>query len=79
MLNEPDDAQEGVMNFRDLSPEQFQNLGMPSVAYFKPIEYDGQHVYSIHTADGTPVALAQDREVAIAVALERNLQPIWVH
>jgi hypothetical protein len=67
------------MNLRNLSPEQFQALGLPEVAYFKPVLHKGQQVYAIHTADGTPVALAVDRDVAIQVALENDLQPIWVH
>jgi len=70
---------EPAMNIRNLSSAQFQALGMPNVAYFKPVQHEGQHVYALHAADGTPVALAADREVAIAVALERDLHPIWVH
>ncbi len=68
-----------IMSLRDMSPEQFQNLGMPDVAYFKPVLVKGQRVYAIHTADGSPVALAADRDLAIQVVLDNDLHPIWVH
>ena len=68
-----------IMSLRDLSPEQFQKLGMPDVAYFKPVLVKGQRVYAIHTADGSPVALAADRDLAIQVVLDNDLHPIWVH
>jgi len=68
-----------IMSLRDLSPEQFEQLGMPHVAYFKPVLVKGQRVYAIHNADGTPMGMAADRDVAIQVALEHDLQPIWVH
>ena len=67
------------MDFRELSAEQFQKLGLPHVAYFKPVMLHGVRAYAIHAADGTPMAMAADREIAISVVLENDLQPIWVH
>jgi hypothetical protein len=67
------------MNLRDLSPEQFAQLGTPDVAYFKPVIFKGQSVYAVHTADGSPVALAESRDIAIQLALDNDLHPIWVH
>ncbi len=62
-----------------MSAEQLQNLGMPSIAYLKPVRLNGAMGYSIHAADGTPMAFAADRDLAIATVLEREMQPIWVH
>ncbi len=75
----PINQQEAVMNIRDLSAEQFAHLGVPHVAYFKPVMLQGVRAYAIHAADGTPMAMAADREIAIEVVLENDLQPIWVH
>ena len=68
-----------IMSLRDLSPEQFEQLGMPNIAYFKPVLVKGQRVYALHSANGVPVALAEDRDVAIRMALDNDLHPIWVH
>jgi hypothetical protein len=67
------------MNIRDISPEQLQQLGMPSIAYFKPVMVKGTPAYAIHAADGTPMAVAADRDLAIAVVLENEMHPTWVH
>jgi|EP01037_Dinobryon_pediforme_P010870 hypothetical protein len=67
------------MNIRDISPDQLQKLGMPSVAYLKPVMMNGAMGYAIHAADGTPMALAADRDLAIAAVLENEMHPTWVH
>lgn len=67
------------MNIRDISPDQLQKLGMPSVAYLKPALVNGTMGYAIHAADGTPMALAADRDLAIAAILENEMHPTWVH
>ncbi|HSU07167.1 MAG TPA: DUF1150 family protein, partial [Acetobacteraceae bacterium] len=34
---------------------------------------------AIHAADGTPMAVAGDHDVAIAAILEHNMVPVTVH
>ncbi len=67
------------MAIRDMSIDQLQKLGMPSVAYVKPVKLNGMTGYSIHAADGTPMAMAADRDLAIAAVLENEMHPTWVH
>jgi hypothetical protein len=67
------------MNIREISTDQLQKLGMPSVAYLKPVLVNGAMGYAIHAADGTPMAVAADRDIAIAVILENEMHPTWVH
>lgn len=67
------------MNIRDISTDELQKLGMPSVAYLKPVKLNGATGYSIHAADGTPMAMAADRDLAIAAVLENEMHPTWVH
>lgn len=67
------------MKIRDISPDQLAQLGMPSVAYFKPVTIKGMRVYAIHRADGTHVGTVADRELAIAAVIENEMHPTWVH
>jgi hypothetical protein len=68
-----------IMNIRDISAEDLMKLGMPSIAYLKPVLANGVVVYAIHAADGTPMAMAADRNLAIAAVLENEMHPTWVH
>jgi hypothetical protein len=67
------------MNIRKISTIELQALGMPSVAYVKPVMLDGERGYAIHSADGTRMAVAADRALAIAAVLENEMLPTWVH
>jgi len=68
-----------MMNIRKISPDQLQKLGMPSMAYLKPVMMNGAAAYAIHAADGTPMAIAADRALAIAAVIENEMSPISVH
>ncbi len=37
------------------------------------------HLYALHRADGSPVALVKDRQTAFIVARQNDLQPVSVH
>ena len=37
------------------------------------------HLYAVHNADGTPMALVRDREMAFVVARQNDLTPVSVH
>ncbi len=68
-----------MVDVRKLSPEQFAQLGMAKVAYVKPVIVNGNAGFAIHAADGTPMALAPDREVAIAAIVQHEMMPALVH
>lgn len=40
---------------------------------------DGLQLYSVHTADGAPVALLDDRETAFAAASQYEMKAVSVH
>ena len=40
---------------------------------------DGLQLYSVHTADGAPVALLDDRETAFAAASQYEMTAVSVH
>jgi hypothetical protein len=80
-INQPDDqaASAVIMDIRHISAAQLAQRGMQQVAYVKQVEVDGNQGFAIHAADGTPMAVAGDREVAIAAILEHEMVPAQVH
>lgn len=74
-----DDAGTVILDVRALSPADLGRLGLQQVAYVKPVTVNGAHVFAIHAADGTPMAVAQDRTLAIAAILEHEMVPAQVH
>ena len=70
-----------VVNFdvRHMSAEQLGALGMSHIAYVKPVVINGQHGFAIHAADGTPMAMTADRNLAVAVIVQHEMHPLSVH
>ncbi len=83
--NNPGDStpDSGAVQFpgdiRHLSKSQLAQLGISHIAYIRPVMVNGQHGFAIHAADGTPMAVAGDREVAIAAILQHEMVPALVH
>lgn len=69
----------GAFDIRHLSTEQLAQLGMSQLAYVKPIVMNGTPGFAIHAADGTPMAVTEDREVAIAAIVQHEMMPALVH
>ena len=67
------------IDIRHLSDKDFAELGVSQVAYVKAVEVDGKHLFAIHAANGTPMALADGHEVAVAAILQHEMQPALVH
>ena len=63
----------------DLALHDFTNLGIGEVAYIKHVEVEGEAAFSVHGADGRPLAVATNREVAFAVTRQNDLEPLSVH
>jgi hypothetical protein len=68
-----------AVDIRHLSPTQLAGLGVSQIAYVKPVMMNGTQAFAIHAADGTPMAVAGDREVAIAAIVQHEMLPSWVH
>lgn len=68
-----------VVDIRALTADQFGRLGVAQIAYVKPVVMNGMAGFAIHAADGTPMAVAQDRDVAIAAILRHEMHPVSVH
>ncbi len=64
---------------RQLSPNDLAALGVRHIAYVKQVVGHDQVGWSIHAADGTQIAVADQREMAIAAARQQHLEPLSVH
>jgi hypothetical protein len=62
-------------NIKNISPDELAILGLANFAYVRAHE-DG---FSIHAADGTEIALANDFGTALSAIVAHDLLPISVH
>ena len=79
--NIPDDqiSPAVIMDIRHISTAQLAQLGMQQIAYVKPVVLNGEQGFAIHAADGTPMALADNRELAVAAIVQHEMVPAQVH
>lgn len=68
-----------ALDVRHLSQVQFAQLGTPYIAYLKPVINEGVPAIAIHGADGTPMGMATDVDVAIAAVEQHEMHPVRVH
>ncbi|HTW29370.1 MAG TPA: DUF1150 family protein [Acetobacteraceae bacterium] len=68
-----------TVDIRHLSASELQRLGLSQIAYVKPVVVNGAQVFAIHGADGTPMALAADRDLAFAAIIQHDMAPALVH
>ena len=66
-------------DIRNLTQDQLMALGMADVAYVKRVVVDGEIAFAIHAADGSPMALAADRDLAMAAIVQHEMSPALVH
>jgi hypothetical protein len=66
-------------DIRHLTQAQLAQLGVAQIAYVRPVLVNGEQGFAIHAADGTPMAVAGDRDVAFAAILQQDMVPALVH
>lgn len=72
-------AESVVVDIRRLSPGQLAQLGLSEMAYVKPVIANGTPAFAIHAADGKPMAIAPDLEIAAAAIRQHEMIPVLVH
>ena len=77
-LSQPSEAAVQV-DIRHLTDEQMKQLGMTHLAYVKPVVVNGRSAFAIHAADGSPMAVAADCDLAVAAIVQHEMQPALVH
>ncbi|HEX3576558.1 MAG TPA: DUF1150 family protein [Rhodopila sp.] len=68
-----------AFDVRHLTEQQLAALGVSHIAYLKPVMVNGMQGFAIHAADGTPMAVAGDREVAVAAVMQHEMVAVSVH
>ena len=67
------------VDIRHLTEMQFAELGVSHIAYVKAVMIEGRPAFAIHAANGVPMALTDDRDVALAAIMQHEMQPTLVH
>jgi hypothetical protein len=86
-INSPNQTDDGAeqapvqvnFNIRQISAEQLAELGVARLAYVKPVEVNGTQGFAIHAANGAPMALIAERDVAIALIAQHEMVAALVH
>jgi hypothetical protein len=68
-----------LADIRRVTADQLARLGVSQIAYVKPIVLNGGHGFANHAADGTPMAVTADREVAFSAIRQHEMLPVSVH
>ncbi|MCE2565959.1 DUF1150 family protein [Komagataeibacter sp. FNDCF1] len=58
---------------------ELRGLGMESVAYIRAVQVEGEDAFAIHAADGTPMAVTDDRETAVNAILQHEMILVPLH
>jgi hypothetical protein len=66
-------------HYEPMSSAAFAAYGMQEVAYVKAITVDEKVGYAIHAADGTPLTVAPNRDTALAIVRQNDLEPLSAH
>jgi hypothetical protein len=66
-------------DIRHMSLQQLAQLGVSRLAYVKPVLMNGEIGFAIHAADGTPMAVAAERETALAAIRQHDMQAVLLH
>ncbi|MCH8181855.1 MAG: DUF1150 family protein [Proteobacteria bacterium] len=68
-----------LSELKSMSPEAFAYLGAPALAYVKEVKVEGEPAYAVHAADGTAIAIFDNRDYAFAAAKQNDLDAVSVH
>jgi uncharacterized protein DUF1150 len=64
---------------RDSSASDLISFGLEDMAYVKAVTIDGQKLHAIHAADGTPLTVVAERDLAFATVRQHEMSPASVH
>jgi hypothetical protein len=68
-----------LFTLKGLSHQDWADFGVNDMAYLKPVKVEGEPRYSIHAANGVPLAVMDTREVAAAAVVQNELEALSVH
>ena len=65
-------------DIRTITPQDLALLGMQNMAYLRAVTLEGTAGFGIFAADGTQLAFAPSRALAVAAVREHDLEPVSV-
>jgi hypothetical protein len=68
-----------VHDIRTITPQDLALLGMQNMAYLRAVTLEDTPGFGIFAADGTQLAFAPSRALAVAAVREHDLEPVSVH
>jgi hypothetical protein len=68
-----------IARLRRISSVDLAALGLPDVAYIKPVTIDDATAYAVFAADGRRIGMLPTREAALAAMREHGLEPASIH
>lgn len=68
-----------LQDLRAISTQDLAALGLQDVAYVKSVLVGGKPAFAVHAADGTPIAVLSNRDVAFIAVRQHELEPVSVH
>ncbi len=68
-----------VLDIHHISAAQLASLGMEEIAFVKPVMTENGPAFAIHAADGTPMAIASNVNLAAAAIIQNDMLPSLVH
>jgi hypothetical protein len=77
--SQTNEVEEPIVDVRHLTVNQLAKLGVSQIAYVKPVIFNGSPAFAIHAADGTPMAVADEYNVAMAAIRQHDMVPASVH
>jgi hypothetical protein len=70
---------EAMFDIHHISTDQLAQLGLRRIAYVKVVVINGTTCFAIHAADGSPMALTDDLDIAVTAIVEHDMIPVRVH
>lgn len=73
---EPMNIEQGRRILRNLSNQDFLAFGVNQIAYIKPAQVMGRDVYTLHGADGSPLAVIDNFDAAVMAVRQNDMEPV---
>ena len=64
---------------KNMSAQDFLNLGIQDIAYIKPVDVEDGTAYAICAADGTTLSVMDTMSTAVTAARQNDLEPVTLH
>ena len=64
---------------RQMSSEDFLALGVHGVAYVRTVKRDGEVLYGVYGADGSEMAVMDNRDLAFVTIRQNGLEALSAH